>query len=371
MSFSPDSFVSPTDKLGRARARFPLSCTECTRRKTKCDQKVPCRSCSERGKPQLCHRRQIGSLRARNAPVAGETERVDQPRDGVSQDITTLRRRIDHIESILGIDTVPSPVEGQAELDFRGSGLAGVMEEATLEIGEPHRWQGAKQFIDPVTSPKNQEHGPPFLSVEFLTCVAAMPSPNKSQLLLDAFFEHLNWMCGCIHRPSLLRWHNDFWSSRQSGSLPDGILLSLLFAVYSCSAYLLDEHQAQSAGLNPEELRSSANLWFDCSLGTFFRCDGLSSPSLVACQALLTLNYCFHLSGNSRIHAAVPSIVMGMARAINLHLLGTVQSDSPADSMQLEIGSRVWWNIVEVEWHFLPYHRYTCMRMSPVCNTGS
>lgn len=60
------------------------------------------------------------------------------------------------------------------------------------------------------------------------------------------------------------------------------------------------------------------------------------------------------------------SLVLGMARAMNLHILGNSQALSEENLLQREIGRRVWWHIVEAEWYFLPYHRYTCQLKSLV-----
>ncbi|KAL7416684.1 hypothetical protein BDY24DRAFT_201110 [Mrakia frigida] len=56
-SFSASTSGSPPpDQTGFARKsqRQPLSCTECTRRKTRCDKNIPCGNCVKRGKTSEC-----------------------------------------------------------------------------------------------------------------------------------------------------------------------------------------------------------------------------------------------------------------------------------------------------------------------------
>ncbi|CAG8980522.1 hypothetical protein HYALB_00002519 [Hymenoscyphus albidus] len=46
-------FLYPKTRSSK-RERVPVSCTECHRRKKKCNRLLPCRDCSDRGIPQLC-----------------------------------------------------------------------------------------------------------------------------------------------------------------------------------------------------------------------------------------------------------------------------------------------------------------------------
>lgn len=43
-----------SSKKGTKRPRPTLSCTECVRRKSKCDRCIPCSTCVKRGSPERC-----------------------------------------------------------------------------------------------------------------------------------------------------------------------------------------------------------------------------------------------------------------------------------------------------------------------------
>ncbi|WWD18253.1 hypothetical protein CI109_102703 [Kwoniella shandongensis] len=53
-----DAGLSKSEAL-RVSQRQPLSCTECTRRKTRCDRVLPCSNCRKRGIPERCRVQQI------------------------------------------------------------------------------------------------------------------------------------------------------------------------------------------------------------------------------------------------------------------------------------------------------------------------
>ncbi|KFY53881.1 hypothetical protein V496_07364 [Pseudogymnoascus sp. VKM F-4515 (FW-2607)] len=266
---------------------------------------------------------------------------------------------MERVESTIGINNINLPPKNDGGGEFRENGLAGAIEEAALGIGQIRRWQGTPLPLPLEKGPLWERTYPWFSTMPFSTALAALPPRQESHALVEAFCKHLNWMCGCLHCPTLRRLHNEFWTLQEQGQPQDGIFLSLLFAVLSNAAFLLDNQQMESAGLDPDKLKRSATTWFDCSFASFFRCDGLAHRSLLACQAMVTLNYAFHMSGNTRIHGAMPSINIGMARAINLHLLGSSHSGSTEEIIQREMGRRVWWHLVEVEWNFTPYHRYS------------
>lgn len=349
---SQNSSISPERQLEGPSGRLPRSCAECSRRKIRCDRKMPCRACKERGDASLCRRRQSPRDHMSLARNGSKPELLAE--------ISHLRRRMERVESAIGISNISPPPKNDGGGEFRENGLAGAIEEAALGIGQIRRWQGTPLPPPLERGPLWESTHPWFSTMPLSTALAALPTRQESHALVEAFCKHLNWMCGCLHCPTLRRLHNEFWTLQDQGQPQDGIFLSLLFAVLSNAAFLLDDQQMKSAALDPEQLKRSATTWFDCSFATFFRCDGLARPSLLACQAMVTLNYAFHLSGNTRIHGAMPNINIGMARAINLHLLGSSHSGSTEEIIQREMGRRVWWHLVEVEWNFTPYHRYSC-----------
>ena len=339
-------------QLGTAGTRRRLlSCRECSRRKIKCDKKVPCSACVGRGESRFCHRR---AAAARQRPALDETASVGV---NVLAELENLRGRLARIESTMNLDGVGEPPNHERNSEFEENGLAGAIEEAALGIGEVRRWKGALGLVDSTSSDENSLR---WFTMPLSTCLSTLPPQHESQALVDMFCEHLNWMCGCLHVPTLTRMHHDFWTKPDRGQLHRGMYLAQLFALLSIAAYLLDDQQIEVIGLDVNRLRCSAPVWFDCCLATFFRCDGLIRPSLMGTQVLITLNYGFHLSGNTRIHRPLGHVNNGFARALNLHLLGSDRSGSVEEIVQREIGRRVWWQLVEAEWYFSTYHRYSC-----------
>lgn len=348
---------SPED---RPSTRIPLSCAECSRRKIKCDKKIPCRACFERGDSLSCRRQQAPRGSARSSQQHSIRRRQRPPLQyDVYDELERVRERLDAVEAAVGLSRGRnSATETEDGRPLKENGLVSAMEEAALGIGENRRWQGASLLVDDVELP-DTDH-PWFSPTSLSLCLATLPKRDLSEYLLASYCDNINWICGCLHRPSLEKQHKNFWTLYEQDQAPDGMQLALLFAVLSNAAFFLDEQQAWDQGLDPERLLHFARQWFNCSIATFYRCGGVSHHSLTACQTILTLRYAFHLTGNSNAHQQMSYIGIGMARAMNLHLLGKHGSVTEEDALVRDLARRSWWLLVEGDWDLLPYHRYCC-----------
>ena len=342
----------------RPSPRAPLSCAECSRRKIRCDKKTPCRACFERGESHNCRRQQVQRSQPAAARHTARRRRAQQY--DVHEELDRVRERLDAVEALLGLTrgTSSATTDTEAGQHLKENGLVSAMEEAALGIGENRRWQGASLVVDNIQLPE-RDH-PWFSPTSLESCLATLPRRELSEFLLTSYCDNVNDICGSLHRPSLERQHKNFWTLYEQDQPPDGMQLALLFAVLSNAAFFLDEQQAWEQGLDPERLLQFARQWFNCSIATFFRCGGISHISLAACQTILVLRYAFHLTGNSITHQQLAYVGIGIARAMNLHLLGKNDSSLEGDSIMREAGRRCWWLLVEGDWDLLPYHRYCC-----------
>ncbi|CAH0022461.1 unnamed protein product [Clonostachys rhizophaga] len=283
---------------------------------------------------------------------------ISQAFQEVQDELVSVRHRLAEIESALGIRREENPSSNSDDgIDFRENGLAGAMEEAALGIGQNRRWHGEALMEDPAQS--SLSNTPWFSSVAFSDCLNELPTRHQSHILLEAYCDRLNWIFGCLHRGTLYRHHATFWSLHEQGKAEDSMTLALLFAVLSVSAFFFEDYQTYPGMPNLDEMESLAHKWFDLSLATFFRCEGMTKPTLTACNTILALFPAFNLSGNTPIHTSMMQLLIGIGRSTNLHLLGNENSGSSEMVLKRDLGRRAWWQIVEGEWHFLPYQRFT------------
>ncbi|KAK4056115.1 hypothetical protein OIO90_002846 [Microbotryomycetes sp. JL221] len=72
---SDQTVDEPINKKPKKSQRQTLSCTECSRRKTKCDKVVPCSQCTKRGKGHLCKQEHSIVVKKESATRAKECDR--------------------------------------------------------------------------------------------------------------------------------------------------------------------------------------------------------------------------------------------------------------------------------------------------------
>ncbi|CAG9957017.1 unnamed protein product, partial [Clonostachys rosea f. rosea IK726] len=270
---------------------------------------------------------------------------ISQAFQEVQDELASVRHRLAEIESALGIRRQENPSSNSDDgIDFRENGLAGTMEEAALGIGQNRRWHGEALMDDPAQS--SASNTPWFSSVAFSDCLSELPTRHQSHILLEAYCDRLNWIFGCLHRVTLYRHHATFWSLHEQGKAEDSMTLALLFAVLSVSAFFFEDYQTYPGMPNPDEMEILAHKWFDLSLATFFRCEGMTKPTLTACNTILALFPAFNLSGNTPIHASMMQLLIGIGRSTNLHLLGNDNSGSPEmilnETWAAEPGGKLW-----------------------------
>jgi hypothetical protein len=283
--------------------------------------------------------------------------------DALLAENEAIRRRLSLIERSLRLGSTSPSLASEQSVEDR---MAGVMEEVALGIGEKARWQGANLVMHPEVRTHSTKQDNWYRSVPLDACLAAVPSRAKSACLVSFFAQDLAWLVGALHIPSFLERHDEFWATAGQETADD-VWLAILFAVYSMAGFFMEDSQAQLNGFMEGELEQLARTWFDCSIATLYRNDFVSHPSLASIQAVQILMYPFHLSGNTAIHPTMHEICIQTARLLNLHLLGSSPERKAEtggrDDLAREIGRRVWWNLVEVDWVFLPYHRYCCESM--------
>jgi len=339
----------------RITQRPPLSCVECSRRKIKCDRSIPCRQCINRGEDRVCRREAVttkGELH-RTGMQTGKRKTFEEllrQVDDLSNRVEGLERgrTLPTTEGAFWLSRAPSPTEVDT------TRLPGVMEEAALGIGETSRWKD--------TQPGESRHPSSSSSPEWYTprsfedCLAMIPPQSQARALVAAFEESAGWITGSVHIPTLLKDQDTFWIQLEAHRYRDDIWLALYLAVQSVSAFFVDEEHARVTDTTVSQLRNIGRTCFDAAIATIFRCNGMTCPTIVMCQAVQTLGPAFHFTSNTYLHRSLTPVCTSHARSLNLHLLGRI-STKDGDS-EHDIWRRVWWNQVEPDWTFLPYHRY-------------
>ena len=101
-----------------------------------------------------------------------------------------------------------------------------------------------------------------------------------------------------------------------------------------------------------------SRMWYEASLQELHRIGFLRTPRIESIQTILILTLCTSNNGDHQQEWVMLGACVNMARAIEMHRLGTEHSFEPslvtrpewATPADRELGRRLWWNIVICDW---------------------
>ncbi|CUS12744.1 unnamed protein product [Tuber aestivum] len=180
----------------RKRARTVISCTECHRRKQKCDRQQPCGNCTLRSASHLCHyeskpnatNSNSNSISSNNSPISPNDS--NRSLKGGSPDST-------------GELSLAQVKDSTGRFGYvRGSGhtALNVLEKLDLEGGN---W--AKPNMELVEVSECVElHA-------YTKYIRQIPPRPYTQLLVKVFFSECNWIYGTLHEATFMAHLNEWF----------------------------------------------------------------------------------------------------------------------------------------------------------------
>ncbi|KAI3330126.1 hypothetical protein F4824DRAFT_480110 [Ustulina deusta] len=231
----PNSEPEAAKPPPRKRRRIVISCTECHRRKQKCDRKLPCTNCQSRNKESSC-RYETGTPISKTDPKTAppsSNEPLEQP------------------------DTKPGPAADFGYSANTGSTL-GFLRKIENAAGAPLAGM-------PTEIPSEESYD---MRERYKSLIRQLPARTLLIELIDVYFHDVNWQYFGIDEP-LMRSLMDTWYSLPfnvlSGSGPLALdpmlraLPALLFQMVSCALLYLPPGTEK----NFECLKYTSNMTFD------------------------------------------------------------------------------------------------------------
>ncbi|KAI0406977.1 hypothetical protein F4802DRAFT_555188 [Xylaria palmicola] len=222
----------------RKRRRIVISCTECHRRKQKCDRKLPCTNCQSRNKESSC-RYETGTPIAKVDPKAAASSNDDRPSE-----------------------TPETPVKSTATADFGYSASAG----STLGIlRKIETAAGAPLAGMPSEIPSEESYD---MRERYKSLIRQLPARTYVEKLIDVYFHDVNWQYWGIDetltRNLMNKWYSlPFNVLSSSGPLALDPMLralpALLFQMVACALLYLPQDVEKTF----ECLKYTNNMTFD------------------------------------------------------------------------------------------------------------
>ncbi|TIB93999.1 hypothetical protein E3Q19_00647 [Wallemia mellicola] len=335
-------------KPKKTRNRQALSCTECKRRKIKCDRQQPCGACTKRHEEHKCvwEEKKVIKPSRTNHPYS---DQVAYLQEQLAETQSCLRG----LASFLRFSGIPVPNNmfdnmsrlsppssafRMNDLDLEDEETAAAFTLEGIAMGRrpddnfndeaallrrkrtdsvnslsrrtvkdtPAPFSGgnsAPLYCDPpsVTTSLDQNAGFPFTPKPqesmFMTkgILQYLPNKAKADVLITFYLQHLEWLHKPLHVPTFISEYNQYWQDMSIGFATDNIdpkWMSLYASVLCVSTHFGGEYYYNNDRVfgNPEvEARNEkeADIYYQISRSALSQSDFLINHSLEAIQTII------------------------------------------------------------------------------------
>ena len=267
---------TPKSRRGGPR-RHPLSCAPCRKHKLRCDRQIPCSTCRRFRRDDECRRNPAASGRllvTENAPLEpaelslrsetsiGSGCRQRHPRAaGGSHESTTRQSTLSQrLEDLVNFHSV-------AECDDT---LSQLLAEASRLSPDQTLWIRGLDAREQVQVSRHQ-------------LMAILPTRAQSDLLVNFYLDHINWIFQTLHVPSFRREYARFWDVSREDM--DFIWVALLFAVISLSSLYVPLDIMPFVGIPRQSIRLLGHVWHQAFQHALRAGESEAKPTLLQLQA--------------------------------------------------------------------------------------
>lgn len=201
-----------------------------------------------------------------------------------------------------------------------------------------------------------------------------LPRHDEARVLLDQFITNISYIYHVMHHPSLPTIVDDVYrqigNSQEQEILKPGHLVLLLSIVASATHVWApdndDEIQidgesggSQSLFSSSVEASTQTPLWIKATLEVLnIASQNTSDPALETIQGIIVLSFLIcNLEGFSLRYRSLISKGLFLSRELGLHCIDHRSNSAAANTLQAEIGRRVWWYLVATDWYVFMFAR--------------
>ncbi|ORX35880.1 fungal-specific transcription factor domain-domain-containing protein [Kockovaella imperatae] len=456
---SPGQIISnkPRERKPHAtRRRIVQSCSECRRRKIKCDKKFPCGPCILRSDQDRCH--EVGMaeknvvsnssnvastsdlallahrldaleasliksgallpsdmdhfLKSSRLNESRDLSRPTSPRLTPRQSIPGPSVDMDEIEDTEGAARVlehlafgRSRVDGGTAVphfgarvvsgisggftrmrDYKGQGRDGsptkssdgvsAMQRRLVGLGpalsEEERSRRTDELLDLLgpTDVVNIFFRQTDVVLKLL--VRILPDQEIGEVLVRTYLEKVDWLHRCIHVPTFMKLCREIWNLDRQQVVHEIPLSSVALYMTVCLLGLIFMDSSESVKyFTTEEACYLPDLWYNSVRSALWGADFIACHSTESIQSVILLMVYMKNRDRSDAAWAMLGAIIKMAQGLGLSRLGSepeVVDGKPTAQwvgrwkslIEREVGRRIWWNLVWLDWSLAPSYNYAC-----------
>lgn len=189
---------------------------------------------------------------------------------------------------------------------------------------------------------------------------SAMPSTAFGKCLVEYHIQHLLWDHNVLHTPTFISECADYWDT---GSMPNPQWVALYLAVLSTAAWSLENAREKPDFVDSlsTPLLGSSHTFFDCMIDVLQEGRFMEHHSIISVQAVAIASMVGNVLGKSDLLNSFVRASISIAQCLGLHHIPDESMTKSTghipsrDVIDREVGRRVWWKLVQLDYHAVPY----------------
>jgi hypothetical protein len=183
--------------------------------------------------------------------------------------------------------------------------------------------------------------------------IQKLPDVETARRMIDFHVRLLGWYHNVLHKETFLAQCEKFW---HSGYIEDNQWLALYCSVLSTSAWSIQNSPGCQDRFGVLRTSHSPTGLFDMTGDILDKEGFMSRHTIFSLQAICISGMVANVLGKSDLLITWLSASIRIAQCLGLHRIG---EDTPGEAwpetLEKEIGRRIWWKLVELDYHSIPY----------------
>ncbi|KAI1077861.1 hypothetical protein F5B20DRAFT_550593 [Whalleya microplaca] len=369
----------------RSHRKGHYSCEFCRSRKLRCDRPLPCANCVSRGKKchfgpaaaQRQHQQQQPDSTAVHPPLPSpQPTAPDQ--GGLLAEIQSLRKLAQDLENRVvqstshqwsnndsrfsQLSSPHSPGSSFLEIDRPTSSDLGQLSKVVAHLERVSMRQSSNDdiYVDDLVFKVDRiqviPRAPSYTvkSSKPTRCVW-LPRHDEATILLGKFIANVSYIHHVVHHPSLPAIIDNVY--RQIGGqepIKPGHLVLLLSIVASATHVWIshdDVGHEDSLFSSSAQANAQTPLWIKAAHDVLNSGQNGPTVALETIQGIVIMSFLVcNLEGVSLRYRSLISTGLLLGRELGLHRIDHESNAASANTIQAEVGRRVWWYLVATDW---------------------
>jgi hypothetical protein len=187
-----------------------------------------------------------------------------------------------------------------------------------------------------------------------------LPEYEEMKALLNRYVGDVSYIQHVIHVPSLPGVIESVYSQLKSKQSPKPGPTVLVLSIIAMVTYMWNSQRNDILSLSSIEVENHWTFWVKASQDALGAAHESACVSLETVQAMILISWIVcNSKGLSIQYRTLMSTALVVSRELGLHRCDHPDQSGRKETIEIEIGRRVWWYLVATDWYVLGSRSYT------------